>query len=259
MSYFDGIDTRLSRPIDDGNITLKFFAGITREKIETGNFNQTLSLAGSKLLGGHIEFEKNHWVARASYSMLQIANEYPRLTSTLVRLQSPAYQVFIPNGAVIANQLSLKEKFVRYASLGLIYDNGPFLGQLMINDIHSDSLIIPHSRAAFLTLSYRINKWTPYTTLSAARPIDGNTQLAITPNMPQEVSTLITRINRRVIGQENSQTSLSYGIRYDLTNSSNIKVQIDHIRNDDHLLVRKVQPGWNGHANLISAAYNFIF
>ncbi|MFZ6861303.1 hypothetical protein ACO0K7_01575 [Undibacterium sp. Ji67W] len=259
VSYFDGADAKLSRNIDDGKVTLKFYGGITREKIETGNLNQILSLAGSKLLGGHIEFEEDHWAIRASYSALKIANEYPRLTSTLARLQSPDYQIFIPNGAVIANQLSLKEKIVRYASLGIVYGNGPFLGQFMLNDIHSDSLIIPHSIAAFLTLSYRIRKWTPYTSLSAARPIDGSTQLAISPDMPQAVSTLITRINRRVIGQENSQTSLSYGIRYDVTNGSNIKIQIDHIRNDDHLLVRKVQPGWNGHANLISAAYNFIF
>ncbi|MFZ6753246.1 hypothetical protein ACO0KY_07705 [Undibacterium sp. Dicai25W] len=258
LSYFDGADLRYTHNLENGKITFKLFSGIAREKLNTGYANQILSLAGSKLLGGHIEFEQDHWTSRLSYSVLQIANEYPRLTSTLGKLQSPDYQTFIPNGSTIASELSLQNKLVRYTSLGIVYDNSPFLGQFMLNDIHSDSLIIPHSRAGFLTLSYRINKWTPYSSLSAVRPIGGN-NITTTPSMPPSVVTLINRINRGVIGQENNQTTLTTGIRYDLTNSSNIKVQIDQIHNTDHLLVRKVQPGWNGHANLISIAYNFIF
>ncbi|MBC3861630.1 hypothetical protein H8K32_05905 [Undibacterium jejuense] len=258
LSYFDGADLRYTHNLEDGKITSKFFSGIAREKLNTGYANQILSLAGSKLLGGHVEFEQDYWTSRLSYSVLQIANEYPRLTSTLGKLQSPAYQTFIPNGSTIASELSLQNKLVRYTALGIVYDNSPFLGQFMLNDIHSDSLIIPHSRAGFLTLSYRINKWTPYSSLSAVRPIGGN-NITTTPGMPPSAVTLINRINRRVIGQENNQTTFTTGIRYDLTNSSNIKVQIDQIHNIDHLLVRNVQPGWNGHANLISASYNFIF
>ena len=259
VSYFDGADLRYSQNTENEKITFKLFSGVTREKLETGYANQILSLAGSALLGGHIELEKDQWTARLSYSALQIANEYPRLTSSLSKLNSPTYQNFIPNGSTIASELALQDKFVRYMSLGIVYDNNPFLAQCMFNDIHSNSLIIPHSRAGFLTLSYRSDKWTPYTTLSAVRPIGGNNNISTTPDMPQAVVTLINRINRKVIGQESNQTTLTNGIRYDLSNSSNIKVQIDLIHNIDHLLVRNVQPGWNGHANLISASYNFIF
>jgi len=259
ISYFDGADMVLSTPMGSGILRAKVFAGVAREKTSTGSPDEFLSLNRSRLLGGHLEYQISNWIYRLGYSELKFKNEFPPLQPMLDSLRSPYLNAFIPGAAGLANDLSLTDKKFTYLSAGIAYDQGPLQAQLMLNQLSSESLLFPTNRAAYLTVGYRMDQWTPFFTYSASRPVNKNTASRLPLGLSSDIDMLATAINAAVNNQYNHQTTLSIGVRYDLTEKSNVKLQVDDIKTDDYFLVRNNQPGWNGKARLISIAYNFIF
>lgn len=259
ISYFDGGDMVLSTPLSGGILRAKVFAGVAREKTSTGSPDEFLSLNRSRLLGGHLEYQTSNWIYRLGYSQLTFKNEFPPLQPLLDNLRSPYLNAFIPSAAGLANELSLTDKKFTYLSAGIAYDEGPLQAQLMLNQLSSASLLFPTNRAAYLTFGYRIDQWTPYFTYSASRPANKNTASRLPLGVSPDIDMLAAAFNDAINNQYNRQTTFSLGVRYDLTEKSNVKLQVDDIKTDDYFLVRNNQPGWNGKARLISIAYNFIF
>lgn len=259
ISYFDGADMVVSKPLVGGILRTKVFAGVAREKTFTGNSDDFLSLNRSRLMGGHIEYQTQNWIYRLGYTQLKFRNDFPALQPLLDGLRSPYLNALIPGAARAANDLTLEGKKFKYLSAGIAYDQGPLQAQLMLNQLSSESLIFPSNRAAYLTVGYRVDQWTPYFTYSASRPVDRKITNPLPAGVSPDIDMLSAGFNDAIENQFNHQTTISLGLRYDLTEKSNIKLQYDSIKTRDYLLVRSNQPGWNGRANLISVAYNFIF
>jgi len=259
ISYFDGADMIISKPLGDGVFRAKVFAGVAREKTFTGNTDEFLSSNRSRLLGGHIEYQTQNWIFRLGYTQLRFKNDFPSLQPLLDSLRSPYLNGLIPSAAGLASDLSLEGKKFKYLSAGIAYDQGPLQAQLMLNQLSSESLLFPTNRAAYLTVGYRIDQWTPYFTYSASRPADRKISNPLPAGISPDIDMLAAGFKQAIENQFNHQTTISLGLRYDLTEKSNIKLQYDNISIKDYLLVRNNQAGWNGRANLISVAYNFIF
>lgn len=256
VSYFDGVDTVLSYPTENGSLKAKIFYGLAREKIYLSSPGQFFPLNRSKLSGGHLEYQQKSWTFRVGYTELKLANEYPPFLTILTSLQSPAMLSY-PAAASVADQLSTRDKKVKYTSIGAVFDQGPLQAQFMLGRIESDSVLLQNSDAAYLTMSYRMKKWTHYATVSASRQQGADKQLTIDPALSPRLTNSLIEINKQLT--PNGQQTLTAGIRYDLSDNANIKVQLDHIRSQKHFLVRNPQEGWDGHANLLSVAYNFVF
>jgi len=259
ISYFDGADMVVSKPLAGGILRAKVFAGVAREKTFTGTSDDFLSLNRSRLMGGHIEYQTQNWIYRLGYTQLKFRNDFPALKPLLDSLRSPYLNALIPSATGLANDLSLEGKKFKYLSAGIAYDQGPLQAQLMLNQLSSESLIFPTNRAAYLTVGYRIDQWTPYFTYSASRPVDRKIANTLPAGVSPDIDMLSAGFNDAIENQFNHQTTISLGLRYDLTEKSNIKLQYDSVRTRDYLLVRNNQPGWDGKTNLISVAYNFIF
>ncbi|MBC3916302.1 hypothetical protein H8L32_02270 [Undibacterium sp. CY18W] len=259
ISYFDGADLVISKPVGAGIVRAKFFTGLAREKTSTGNMDDYLSLNGSRLAGGYIEYQSQNWLYRAGYSELKFKNEFPPLQGLLDGFRSPALNALFPYAAGLGNALSMENKRFKYLSAGIAYDDGPLQAQLMVNRLSSESLLFPANRAAYLTLGYRIDHWTPYMTVSAARPENRKIPASLPTGVSPGIDMLVAGFNQSINNQFNHQTTLSLGVRYDLTEKSNLKLQFDQIQADELFLVRNNQPGWNGKARLFSLAFNFIF
>ena len=257
VSYFDGVDTVLSRPVGNGTLKAKVFYGLAREKIYLSSPGQYFPLNTSKLSGGHLEYQQRVWTFRVGYTELKLANEYPPFTSVLTSLQSLSMISDPIAAARITDQLSTQGKKVRYTSIGAVFDQGPLQAQLMLGRIESDSVLLQNSDAAYLTMSYRTKKWTPYATISASRQQGEDKRLTADATLPPRLTALYSQVNKQLT--PNGQQTLTAGVRYDLGDNANIKVQLDHIRSQKHFLVRNPQEGWDGHANLLSVAYNFVF
>ena len=259
ISYFDGADMVISKPLGDGILRAKVFAGIAREKTFTGDPGEFLSLNHSSLFGGHIEYQSQNWIYRIGYSELKFKNEYPPLQALLDTLRDSDLNSLIPGAASLGNELSMEGKKFKYLSAGVAYDQGPLQAQLMLNQLSSESLLFPTNRAAYFTVGYRLNQWTPYATISASRPSNHHSKNRLPFGVSPAGDVLATGFNQAVANQFNNQTTLSLGLRYDLTEKSNVKLQFDRIKSKEYLLIRNNQAGWNGRADLISLAYNFIF
>ncbi|MBC3935600.1 porin [Undibacterium sp. CY7W] len=260
VSYFDGADAVLSfQDAQQGNYQVKLYAGFAQGKSYTGHADYDFSLDGSKILGAHLAYQRGAWSARLGYSQLLVRNEYASLVPLLGAFHTAPLNTLIPDAAQLSAELGMQNKRIRYLSAGLVYDAGPLQVQAMLSQTSTNSLNFPDSYAAFLSTSYRMGKWTPYATLSASRPV--STQIPLQPpaNAPATVIQLFSDINNGIHSQRNGQSTLSLGLRLDLSDSSNLKLQIDHIRSKERLLVRKEAPDWNGRATLLSASYNFVF
>jgi len=260
VSYFDGVDAVLSfQDAQQGNYQAKFYAGFARGKSYTGHADYDFSLDGSRILGGHLAYQRGAWSARLGYSQLLVKNEYSSLVPLLDAFHTAPLNTLIPDAAQLSAQLGMQNKRFRYLSAGVVYDAGPLQVQAMFSQTSTNSLNFPDSYAAFLSASYRLGKWTPYATLSASRPVSAQIPLQPPANAPAAVIQLFKDLNDGIHSQRNGQSTLSLGLRLDLSDSSNLKLQIDRIHSKEKFLVRKEAPGWNGRATLFSASYNFVF
>lgn len=262
ISYFDGADSILSLPVGEGAIRAKIFTGRAREKTSTGNpFNpsEVISLEGSSITGGHIEYQNQEWVARIGYSRIRLQNEFPSLIPVIAALKSPLITAINPQTAVLADDIAVQDKHISYLSGGVAYDSGPIQAQFMLSKIQSESLSFPGDIAGYATVGYRINKWTPYVTFSAVTDDDKRRPIGLPSGVSPSIDALIAAVQFATTHQLNKQHTLSFGARYDLSEKVDIKAQFDHIENSQRLLIRNEQAGWDGKANLISIAVNFIF
>ena len=56
-----------------------------------------------------------------------------------------------------------------------------------------------------------------------------------------------------------SDFDFGLGLRFDLSESTDIKIQVDRIQSHQKLLIRNALPSWNGRGTLFSLALNFVF
>lgn len=259
FSHFDGADLQFRHRSNAGEWRFKIYSGITNEKVEVTPTTPFFLLNHSRLHGGHIEFRHDPLSFRASYAELHMANENPALQSSLDQLRAPGISFLIPNAASVADKLQMRGKVFRFSAISATYERGPWLSEAMIGRTLTGNTFIPDYKAGFISVSYRKSKWTHYGVVSAIRPLAETETAIINPGTPAELASGANALNSQMLNQRAWQTSLTAGVRYDLTAQSNLKFQIDYVRSRNNLLHRRVQPDWNRNATLLSATYNFIF
>ncbi|MDY7537097.1 hypothetical protein QN372_03810 [Undibacterium sp. RTI2.1] len=261
VSYIDGADMVIKYPVGPGIARFKAFAGKAREKTYTGVPDQYFSLKGSDVVGGHVEYQTESWMYRVGYSQIRFKNEFPGFQGLIDGLRSPAINAISPLAATVAGNIGFQDKAINYLSAGIAYDEGPLQAQLMLSQTKSAILPYPGFKAGYFTAGYRIKKWTPYFSYSAATPehrqSNGNTGLpfGINPN----IDILILGANALANTVVNKQSTLSLGARYDLGDKIDLKIQVDHVDSTSPQVTRNAQPGWDGKANLLSVSVNFVF
>ncbi|MCU6435413.1 hypothetical protein LPB67_16675 [Undibacterium sp. Jales W-56] len=261
VSYIDGADVVIKYPLGSGIARMKAYAGKAREKSSTGVPDGYFSLNGSDVAGGHLEYQTTSWAYRLGYSQLRFKNEFPGLSELIDGLRSPVIATLSPMAKTVADSVGFQDKTIGYLSAGIAYDEGPLQAQLMLSRTKAGILGFPGFAAGYVTVGYRTGRWTPFATYSAVRPLhrtnDGNTGLPSGVN--PFVDALIAGSYNVAHSTLNEQATMSFGMRYSLSDKADLKLQLDHIDNTQGLLIRKQQPGWNGKANLLSISVNFIF
>lgn len=260
VSYIDGIDAVYKQPLGNGLVRAKLFTGKAKERVLAESPDTFFSLKNSNIFGGHLEFQSQNWLARLGFAELQFHNQYPGIQGLVDTLRSPLFSQISPSAVGLADKLSFKDKEIRYLSAGLVYDDGPLQAQIMLSRLKSETLSFNSNVAGFFTVAYRIKAWTPYATYAKTRPLDSSKvvtglPLAVSPTIDQ----LEAGIQSFLKATRNQQNSYSIGLRYNLSETSDLKFQIDQINNQERLIVRAAQPSWNGKGTIISCTYNFVF
>jgi hypothetical protein len=194
------------------------------------------------------------------WAQLQFGKEFPGITPLLETLQSPQLASINPRLPALAQDLSFKEKKIQYLSAGVVYDKGPLQAQLMYSRLKSQTPSFSSNEAAFFTIGYRMKAWTPYLTLAKTRPI---LLKPLTSGLPPGINPQFDAISAAIqaisINTQSEQNTQSIGLRYNLSATMDLKLQVDHIQNTKRLLVREAKPSWDGKSNIISCTLNFIF
>jgi len=251
ISHIDGADVVVKRELGGGLISAKVYMGWADQHVPTP-VGDPVDLAGSRVSGVNLDFRKGDWQLRAGYTAVRIKNEVPGVDQLVAALHGTGS----PGALRLANDLAFAGTSIRLASIGAVYDHGPWQSQLMFNRNSSTSLVWPTKTAGYFLVGYRAGQWTPFLSLSRtkSRLVQRATGLP-TPN-PLDDAVAVT-----IAASQSRQHTASLGVRYDFMRNFDLKLQVDRIRVQDHatLLWRNAQPGWNGRATVVSLTLDFAF
>ena len=251
ISHIDGADVIFKSELGSGLASAKLYAGFADQKVPSAP-DPAYDLAGSRVLGVNLDYQKEDLLLRVGYTSVRLKNELPAFVPLLDALQSTGS----PTAAALATDLSLAGKTIQIASAGVIYDRGPWQAQLMFNRLTSNTLAYPQKDSGYFLLGYRIGEWTPFVTLAGTRSKSSQRGTGFpTPNPLDDA------VTASQASAQSRQRTLSLGMRYDFIHNLDLKLQVDqvHVFDNAAFLWRNVQPGWNGRATVISVALDFVF
>lgn len=241
FSYLDGVDAGASLPIGHGILQAKLFAGRSPEWSPFyGDIRWNLD--GTLLAGGHLEYVHHPWQVRIGHTEVDFARELPLN-------QLAGFDVI-----GLAPELSVKDRRVRYDSLGVVYDSGPLQIQLMLSQTEHDSVAYEDTRAGYAIVAYRLGQITPY--LGYSRVSSEPDRLAHPP--PPPLDALVSGLTRAT---HSDQHTWSLGARWDVYDNIALKAQIDWVRGSPTSVFpfRGDDIVWDGTMTVYSLALDFVF
>lgn len=252
LTHLDGLDLIMRRPLGAGLLWGKLYAGLADERIAGEAEGLILDAGGSRILGGHINYEQGAWRLQLGATELRYRFKAPSSYHTQIReLEAFAQSPFLPpdtrnlllTTAAILRDI-IKPVNVQLTSLGVAYDKGPFQAQAMLGYANRPEKELD-TTSAFVTFGYRLGRVTPYLTLSGSRT-DGVRLSDL--GLPLEGSFGVT------------QRTLSLGARYDFATNLAAKTQIDLVDvRQTGLLWRRADPTWAGTATVFGLGLDFVF
>jgi len=235
-----GADAAITVPLGESVLRAKTFYGHSDGRIPLAD--EQWDIAGSPMVGAFLEYQYGPWLARASYANIRFKNDLP-VAPVLKKALG------IDLSAQDAAFLATRDTRTDYYSLGLVYDQGPWQAQLMLNHIEQGSNALQCSDGGYALLGYRVGQVTPYLgyswVLSKAR---GTGPSAVTAYVMQD-------------SRADQQTTFA-GMRWDVVRNVALKAQWDAIDGESSSLFPYRQDNrarWDGRMNVFSLTLDFVF
>ncbi len=233
----NGADVALTLPLGDHLLRGKLFYGISDEKIPF--VDKQWDLAGSRMVGGYLDYQAGGWQFRASYANLLFKNDIP-IEGLLQAFPSIAQQS--------AAYLTMNNTRTHYYSLGAVYDSGPWQLQLMLNHVVQGSRAFESSNSGYALAGYRIGPVTPYFGYS----------WVFSKSHESSLNPLTARLTAKT---HLDQKTTILGARWDVARNIALKAQWDGIHGEPTSVLpyRWEQPGWGGSMDVFSLTMDFVF
>ena len=236
FSYLDGFDVDLAKPVTNGLLRGKLFAGYSPE---TSPFVGAITwdLSGTLLVGGYLDYQTGPWQIRLGHAEVRFNKELP-------------LDALVPGIIEAAPELSVLDQWARFDSLGAVYDQGPFQLQLMLSRTRHDSAAYEDTKAGYAIASYRIGKVTPYLGYSrvTSKP----------PRFDPASPPLAAQIGSAT---HSDQHTWFLGGRWDIRKDLDLKVQVDSIQGSPSSIFpfRGDPVVWDGRMTVFSLTLDFMF
>lgn len=248
--YLDGGDFTLKTEVGRGQVRFKAYGGLTWTKVSAlqtqrdwaGGItlppaNLVQDMEGARIKGGFFEYQDQHWTFRFGGSQTLLNKEFPSGGFSIDGLaQGEINQANASKNLALASTLAafregmrLTGKKATFKAANLGYEDGPFQLHASLGQMTSDALLVPNYKSGYLLAGYRFGKLTPYASVSAIR-----TKVSDLPDLMarQGASSLLSSMAKFSISSPILiQTSLSLGVRYDLSPNWAVKFQVDRIQN----------------------------
>jgi hypothetical protein len=214
--------------------------------------------------------EKHLWVIAdtVEYDSLTLHIAYQKSTVTYRSLDTlfDAFRKFGPQGTALADQYDLDNKRGQLITAGAMYDPGQWFvtGEWGKRKLHS---AIVDSTAWYLGGGYRLAKFTPYLTYTAAKAdrstFDPGLNVSALPPYLAGPATGLNAALNQILATTPVQNTISVGSRWDVMKNVDLKLQYDHIdlRAGSIGTLVNVQPGFQpgSTVNLLSITIDFVW
>lgn len=261
--------------LDGGDIAYSFSSGDTRWRIK-GQYgrsradvpmpsNDVYRFETNNFRDITLQAENGPWQFKAGYAALTVASQPPigELTGNLDALIDAGLGPISDEAASLRRQLQIEGTKVSYASLGAAYDDGKWVAQTEFARLKGESALMQSGDAAYASLGYRIGAYTPYAVIGRFKPDRARLQATNDWSMlgaqalqdAAIASTSAVRLNQRTV---------SFGMRWDLSNSTALKLQWDrtHVMEGSYgqwqTPLDRALPD-DMHINLYSLTLDFVF
>ena len=241
-----GGDAAITIPLGEGVVRTKAFYGLSNGRIPLAE--EQWDINGSPMIGAYVEYQLGAWQIRGSYANIRFKNDLP---VARVLKQSLNYDLT----AAQSDFLAARNTRSHYYSLGVVFDQGPWQAQLMLNHIKQGSNVFESSDGGYALIGYRIGKVTPYLGYSwiysreKTRLVTGNPFEDFITNYVMEDA------------HAEQQTTFA-GVRWDVVRNVALKAQWDSIRgvSKSYFPYRQDKRStWDGSTNVFSLTMDFVF
>jgi hypothetical protein len=223
----DGGDVSYTRRMGPGLFRARVFGG--EGSGEMAFADGTHSDSEGEIFGATLDYIYRGWTSRVAL----VQFEYkvgPELGQLAAGLQMTGF----PSALAIAegfNRDALKSLGVQ---VGIAYDDGPMLAQLMYGAANSDSLAGPNFDKSYALFGYRLRKWTPFVSYAASFDRDPVIDAGL-PDLPMlaPLNAAVRAVQERT---RSTQHTTSLGVRYDFSSRVAFKLQLDRTRASDSTL-----------------------
>lgn len=236
-----GADAALTLPLGENLLRGKIFYGLSNGKIPLAS--EQWDIDASPMLGGYLEFQHGPWQIRGSYANIRFERDLP-LAHVLGKMTPP-----LPLSLTDAAFLKTRDTRTHYYSLGLVYDQGPWQGQFMLNHIEQGTNALENSDGGYALLGYRVGTVTPYLGYSWVRS-------KVRGNAPSPIANYVMQ------DSHSDQKTSFVGMRWDVAQNIALKAQWDAIRGEPSSIFpyrRDNRAKWDGSMDVFSLALDFVF
>lgn len=250
ISHIDGADVVFTRPLGAGVFWLKLYGGYADEKLPLDS-GGSYDLDGSRVVGGHVNYQAGRWWFRFSYGNSRLDNALDSVQPLFAFMRASN-----PTAAALADDIQLENATVEHFVAGVVYERGPFQAQVMLNRTDSETLLFPDLYAGYTTLSYRLREWTPYATFAFADTDRVSRDSGFPAGSPPDQNVQALLESARI-----DQHTTSLGVRYDFRENMALKLQVDRLwaRSPEAAQVRRPESDWDGRGTIVSATLDFVF
>ncbi|MCG7534678.1 hypothetical protein [Pseudoalteromonas sp. OOF1S-7] len=226
----DGIDATYTYPLEQSVLTYKVFAGRSNAPIVSDDdFIWDVEL--ESIYGISLSMQTQNWLLRSNYTITRAGNTNEQQGQLLSALQLIPDNIW-PTRQALINSLQIKGKRFNYFTVGAMYDDSQWIIQSELAFIDSDSEVLNHLKAGYVSAGAHIGEDTWLLTLSAA-----TSNNRVDPG-PLLSSAQLDALYQGVIRHTNfyliDQQTWSLSWRRDLTSTLAVKIQLDHTQ-ADHL------------------------
>ena len=254
VSYLDGVDAQLTLPAGDGLLRAKGYFGFLAQKFPfPGGY---LNVRGSRTISAYLDYQEGSWQWRGGMARISFNHA---MSPPVVNLQNALIDTGVAAAQRAAAGLDLRGTDARYHSVGVVYDRGPIMAQLMLGRLRFESAAIQDQDTGLFLASYRLGQVKPFVGYSRIKS-RANRIVSGLPNAGAG-AVLNASLDYVLADSHADQHTYSLGLRWDLRNDMALKFQVDAIRGDadSKYTFRRETSAWNGKTNVFTFTLDFVF
>ncbi len=228
--YYEGAEFRYVKETDNGFFNVIGYIGACDAEVTLERYKD-ISFSSEPLLGLSLLYEHGPFSFTVGYQRGAIEDISQQVTQLSSLWESMEETELFPL-AYIQEEISLNGSASDHIILGASYDGGKWLIQSEISQYKFSKALGLTYYSGYLSIGYRIREFTPFVVFSKLYDscfrfhIDENLIEAL-PLLEKTAYQMLTNIMDDV---DTNQSTLSLGLRWDLTSNCALKFQLDHSR-----------------------------